>query len=178
MKTFVTADLHFGHANMMKFNPATRQYNDVTHMNESLVLEWNKIVQPGDLTYILGDVAFCSAAKAVEYMHRLNGRKILIEGNHDHKLVQDSAFIACFEEIHKYLEITYNNAFITMFHYRIAEWNRGHRGSLHLFGHQHGNGAPTGNRSMDVGLDSTGAVVSDLSDIVRQLMKFPEINHH
>lgn len=177
-KTYVTADLHFGHANILKFNPDTRQYTDVTHMNESLIQEWNKTVNPEDLVYILGDVAFCSAPKAVDYLRRMNGRKILVEGNHDHKLVQDKAFRDCFESIHSYLEINYDNAFICMFHYRIAEWNRGHRGSLHLFGHQHGNGQATGNRSMDVGMDATGNVVSDLSDIVRQLLKFPEIGHH
>lgn len=177
-KTYVTADLHFGHANIMKFNPATRQYTDVTHMNESMVAEWNKTVNPDDLVYILGDIAFCSAAKAVAYLHRLNGRKVLIEGNHDHKLVQDKAFRDCFESIHTYLELNYSGQMICMFHYRIAEWNRGHHGSMHLYGHQHGSGGETGNRSMDVGMDATGNIVSNLDDIVAQLKKFENIGHH
>lgn len=178
MKTYVTSDLHFGHANMMKFNPATRPYTDATHMNESLVSAWNAVVKPEDLTYILGDVAFCHATKATEYMRRLNGRKILIEGNHDHKLLQDKAFRNCFEDIHVYHEINHDSVKICMFHYRIFEWNQCHRGSLHLFGHQHGNGVATNNRSMDVGLDATGTVVSDLSDVVKQLLKFELQGHH
>lgn len=28
MKTWITSDLHFGHANIMKFNPATRNFVD------------------------------------------------------------------------------------------------------------------------------------------------------
>ena len=59
----------------MKFCPVTRaQYNnDVTYMNEQMVLEWNHFVQDDDLVYILGDVAFLPAQKAVQYLKRMNG---------------------------------------------------------------------------------------------------------
>jgi calcineurin-like phosphoesterase family protein len=181
MKTFntwVTADLHFGHKNIMKFNPNTRQYTDVDHMDNMIVQGWNASVAENDLVYILGDVAFCNAQKATQFMRRCNGRKILIEGNHDHKNLQDAAFRAEFEEVHIYHEITHDSNKICLFHYPVLEWNQCHRGALHLFGHQHGNGGPMPCRSMDVGMDATGNIVTNMDDIVRTLLKKPMQGHH
>jgi calcineurin-like phosphoesterase family protein len=98
MKTFVTSDLHFGHKNIMKFCPVTRARfrDDVDYMTEAMITEWNNKVQPGDLVYILGDVAFLPSAKAVQIMRRLNGDKILVEGNHDRKMLNDPVFRDCF----------------------------------------------------------------------------------
>jgi calcineurin-like phosphoesterase family protein len=101
-------------------------------MNEAMIQEWNNLVCPEDTVYMLGDVAFLSAEKTTAIIRRLNGRKILVEGNHDHKLVKDPDFCACFEEIHKYLEIVYNKNKIVLSHYPFLEWNGMHRGSLHL----------------------------------------------
>lgn len=182
MKTFITADLHFDHKNIMKFCPTSRAYRDVDHMNSMIVSGWNEKVQPEDLTYILGDVAFCNAQKAVDFLRRLNGRKILIEGNHDHKALNDKSFRNCFEEIHIYHEVDYKDgplsAKVCMFHYPITEWNQCHRGSVHCFGHQHGNGVITPNRSMDVGMDATGTIVSSMTDVVRSLLKKDMQPHH
>jgi calcineurin-like phosphoesterase family protein len=147
-------------------------------MNESIIQAWNAKVGHTDLTYILGDVAFCNVEKATNFVRRLNGRKILVEGNHDHKLLMDTKFRDCFEEVHKYLEITFDKTLVVMFHYRIAEWNRGHHGSVHLFGHAHGNSPEQTNRSMDVGMDATTEVVSELSSIVAHLLKREVIKHH
>ena len=102
MKTWITSDTHWGHTNIMNFCPVTRARfkNDVNYMNEKMVLEWNEKVSSEDLVYILGDVAFLPAQKATEYMRRLNGRKILIEGNHDRKLLNDPSFRREFVEVH------------------------------------------------------------------------------
>jgi calcineurin-like phosphoesterase family protein len=51
-------------------------------MNEKLVIAWNSVVGPEDTVYYVGD--FSMAARSVElYTKRLNGRKILVAGNHD-----------------------------------------------------------------------------------------------
>ncbi len=178
MKTFICADLHFGHANMMKFNPDTRQYRDADHMNAMLVQEWNAAVGVDDLTYILGDFAFLRPDKATAIARMLNGRKILVQGNHDHKLLNDNTFRNCFEEVHMYHEINVDGNKVCMFHYRISEWNQCHRGSVHFFGHQHGSLPDTGNRSMDVGMDATGVVVLEMQDAVRRMMKRDVIQPH
>ena len=178
MKTFITADLHFGHANMMKFNPDTRQYRDADHMNAMLVQEWNATVGVDDLTYILGDFAFLQASKATAIARMLNGRKILIQGNHDHKLLNDRTFRDCFEEVHMYHEINVDGTKVCMFHYPIHEWTQCHRGAVMFHGHVHGK--PTGlekYRARDVGMDATGTVVVEMSDMVRRAMS-GEIKTH
>ena len=178
MKTFVTSDTHFGHANIMKFCPNTRQFRDVHHMNAMMIKEWNETVGPDDLVYHLGDFAFLKPESAIATARMLHGRKILIEGNHDGKLLREPDFRACFEEVHKYHEIVVDGTKVCMFHYRISEWNQCHRGSVHFFGHQHGSLPDTGNRSMDVGMDATGCVVLELQDAVCRMMKRDVIQPH
>lgn len=178
MKTYITSDLHFGHANMMKFNPATRQYRDADHMNAMMIQEWNATVGVDDLTYILGDFAFLRADKATAVARSLNGRKILIEGNHDLKLLNDKTFRDCFEEVHVYHEINVDGNKVCMFHYPIHEWNQCHRGAVHFHGHVHGK--PSGlekYRVRDVGMDATGTVVVEMSDMVSRALK-GEIKTH
>lgn len=180
MKTFITSDLHFGHTNIMKFCPQTRARfrNDVSYMNSAMVEEWNAKVEPDDLVYILGDVAFMSGSDAGRMMNRLNGTKILIEGNHDRKTLMDATFRNAFKEIHKYLDIVYDGHKIVMFHYPIAEWDQMHRGALHFHGHLHGGISSLEKyRAMDVGMDSTGEIVISMDRAIR-LIKDKEIKGH
>ena len=86
MRTFITSDLHFGHANILKYNPATRPYANVSHMNSEMVRVRNETVQPDDTVYILGDVAFMKPNDAANLIQQLNGNKILIKGNHNGRL--------------------------------------------------------------------------------------------
>lgn len=181
MRTFITSDLHFGHANIMKFCPQSRARfnNDVTYMNETMVAEWNSIVQANDLVYILGDVAFLPAQKATEYMRRCNGKKILVQGNHDRKIVRDPGFRNCFEEIHSYLDINYAGHKICMFHYPIAEWDQCHRGSIQFHGHCHGNTTGLEKlRARDMGMDATGFIVVEIERAIADAMTGQIKGHH
>jgi calcineurin-like phosphoesterase family protein len=180
MKTYITSDLHWGHKNIMNFCPVSRARfrNDVDYMNEAMVREWNDLIEPQDLVYILGDVAFLPAPKAVEYMRRLNGRKILVQGNHDRKLLQDAGFRDCFEEIHHYLDITYNGTKCVMSHFPFLEWDQMHRGSIMFYGHLHGG--TTGMekyRCMDVGMDATGEIAISMERAINRV-KDNEIKRH
>jgi calcineurin-like phosphoesterase family protein len=181
MKTWITSDLHFGHKNIMSFCPQTRARfnNDVGYMNNAMVEEWNARVDPTDLVYILGDVAFLPAPKATEYMRRLNGRKILVQGNHDRKLLQDAGFRACFEEIHHYLDITYNGTKCVMLHYPIAEWDQMHRGAVHFHGHLHGGVSGMEQyRCRDMGIDATGVIAVLMEDAIRDALTGKIKGHH
>ena len=180
MKEWVTSDLHFGHANIMKFCPETRKFADVEDMNQSMIREWNAKVSPEDKVYILGDFAFLPTNKAVAILNQLNGEKILIEGNHDRKLLKDPVFRRCFKEIHVYLDtVRYNKQPVIMFHYPIAEWDRMHHGAIHLFGHVHGGvSGLEAYRARDVGMDATGNVVTLLEDICADAAKGEIKGHH
>jgi calcineurin-like phosphoesterase family protein len=79
---FFIGDTHFGHQNILKFEPELRPFNTVEDMNEALVENWNRVVGDDDVVFHLGDVAFASQ---YQYLSRLKGRKIVIVlGNHDY----------------------------------------------------------------------------------------------
>lgn len=80
-KVFVCADLHFNHKNIIAYE--NRPWPDRESMNQGLIANWNAVVKPEDTVYVLGDVGFCSTTKLKELIRQLNGRKILIRGNHD-----------------------------------------------------------------------------------------------
>lgn len=181
MKTWITSDLHFGHKNIMRFCPISRArfHEDLDYMHTAMIKEWNDLIAPEDLTYILGDVAFMSGYEASKIMNRLNGRKILVEGNHDRKTLNDKNFRESFEEVHKYLDINYNGTKVVMFHYPIAEWDQMHRGSVHFHGHLHGGTSGMENfRCIDVGMDATGMIAISMEDAIAKAMKGQIKGHH
>jgi len=182
MNTWITSDLHFSHANIMKFCPESRArfvYDGVDYMNETMIKEWNELIDPNDLTYILGDFAFCNAQKATEIARRLNGTKILVEGNHDRKSLNDPTFRKCFKEVHKYLDINYNGTKIVMLHYPIAEWDQMHRGSVHFHGHLHGNVSGMEKyRCRDMGMDATGRIAISMEEAITDALTGEIKSHH
>ena len=63
-------------------------------MNEELIRRWNQKVTPHDEVYYLGDFTFTSSlSKAQDILHRLNGTKFLIQGNHDAKHLHECGFV-------------------------------------------------------------------------------------
>lgn len=81
---WLTSDTHFDHVNIMKYEPSRSElFKDNLDMTEKLIENWNSVVKPDDLIFHLGDVFFCKADRMAEIAAQLNGRKILIRGNHD-----------------------------------------------------------------------------------------------
>lgn len=80
-KTWFISDTHFDHANIIRYS--NRPFADKYAMTESLIERWNSVVGVNDTVFHLGDVFICGAQRADEISSRLNGRKILIRGNHD-----------------------------------------------------------------------------------------------
>ena len=59
-----------------------RPFKSVEEHDATLIENWNKVVtHPSDKVYVLGDVA--QKKKDIENFGKLNGKKILIKGNHD-----------------------------------------------------------------------------------------------
>ena len=100
VKTWITADPHLGHTNCLTFKRADgsplRPFKDGREHDETIVANWNSVVSPNDLVYVLGDAVFPKVA--MHHLGRLMGRKFLIMGNHDrHKLAE---YLQYFEKIH------------------------------------------------------------------------------
>ena len=171
MNTFFTSDLHFGHANIIKY--CNRPWESVQAMDEALISNWNQTVKHDDLVYVLGDVFFCEAKRASEIMHRLNGRKQLILGNHDKMIRNQVPIQNLFEKIHPDLHAdTIDGIYVVMCHYPLLTWNRAFRGSFMLHGHCHNTIPfdPT-QRRLDVGVDAQGYAPIRWEDIKRKLEK-------
>jgi calcineurin-like phosphoesterase family protein len=88
MKTWLISDTHFGHANILTFKKYNGEllrpgFKDVDHMDWSMVANWNKVVAPEDKVYHLGDLSICRWSHLNMILSALNGRKVLIKGNHD-----------------------------------------------------------------------------------------------
>ena len=100
---FLYSDPHFGHQGVCKFMrndgvTKLRPWDNAEEMDEHLVKVYNERVKPNDKIYFLGDVVI--NRKALKIMHRLNGDKVLIRGNHD--IFRDNEYREHFRELRAY----------------------------------------------------------------------------
>lgn len=86
MTRWLTSDHHFSHQNILKYCAETRPFPTVEEMNAQLIARWNSRIAPDDEVILVGD-AFCSRRMPKEekigILRMLNGRKTLVQGNHD-----------------------------------------------------------------------------------------------
>lgn len=88
MNTWITSDTHFGHDNILDFEPNRKAQmiaDGFDNQDEWIIHRWNSVIKPDDTVLHLGDFAF---KHIQEVQPRLNGNIILILGNHDRKGVQ------------------------------------------------------------------------------------------
>jgi len=82
---FLISDTHFGHAKFLTFKTASgeliRKFDSVEQMDQTMIDNWNKVVNKNDQVYHLGDVVI--NRKFLQVLDQLNGKKVLIRGNHD-----------------------------------------------------------------------------------------------
>ncbi len=136
-------------------------------MDAAIVRRINDRVESSDILYILGDFALSADVEYVRNLfHTINGRKILILGNHDidakgrvSKAIRDLQWDQ--PPTHA-LETTDEGCHLYLHHYACRVWPRHSRGSYHLFGHSHGN-LPTLGRSRDVGIDCADALLAPMT---------------
>lgn len=86
MNRFLLSDHHLGHNNIYSFlgndGERIRPWAETAEQSDEMMIEaHNAVVKAGDTVYFMGDVAI--RAKALSLLTRMNGRKILIRGNHD-----------------------------------------------------------------------------------------------
>ena len=153
---YFTSDLHLGHNAAIRM--CERPFATVEEMNRTLIANINARVKQHDIIYILGDIAHRTPVEEVNQMiAQINGKKILIRGNHDKKYDP-----SLFDGIYDFLEVNFEGHSISLMHYPMEEWPKSRYGSLHLHGHQHNK--PEYNREQkaqgifryDVGVDANG----------------------
>lgn len=169
VKFWITSDLHLGHTNIIKYCSESRPFVSSEEMDEKIISNWNSVIDPEDCVYILGDVAFCNAEEASHKLNRMNGTKVLIAGNHDHKLKSQHTFVNCFSFVTDYMETNFEGSNLILFHYPIESWNRMSYGSIMLHGHKHGTPTNTKGKIKDVGIDTNNMFPYLLSDVIKEM---------
>ena len=124
---YYTADLHLGHANIIKH--CDRPFSSADDMDEHLISCWNARVRSSDTVYILGDLIFRSVASPESYLERLSGKKHLILGNHDKDWVKKVDLSKYFVSVDRFAEISDGQHKITLCHYPLISWNHIAKGS-------------------------------------------------
>ena len=79
---FLIGDTHFGHKNIITYEPTLRPFTTIEEHDEALIDRWNSVVTAQDTVWHLGDVLF--GEKSFALLPRLKGIKKLVLGNHDH----------------------------------------------------------------------------------------------
>lgn len=148
MRTFFTADTHFGHRGIIEH--CNRPFHDVDAMDEALIELWNSTVTSNDSVWHLGDFAWENHEK---YLDSLNGHIHLIRGNHDNFSAQVRSRFARVSDLFAGHVCSGSRHFF-LFHYPMVSWPKKHLGeSIHLYGHVHGRYSRNGEASLDVGVD-------------------------
>lgn len=172
MTIWFTSDQHFGHAGIIKY--CRRPFADVDEMNEALVQRFNSVVSDRDDVYHLGDFAFSDPAL---WLARLKGRRHhLILGNHDYKRL-NGIRLATFSSVQDVAYLRHDGYRIFMSHYAHRTWRNSIHGSLHVYGHSHGN-IEDFNRSMDVGVDRWNFMPVAMEHVIARLILRPVTNQH
>ena len=130
---FYIADWHYNHANILAYD--NRPFKTVEEMDAALVERWNATVTSADTVYVLGDMFWGGETKAVPVLDSLNGKKILIKGNHDR--CKNTEFRKRFDQISGYLEITDGDRHVVLCHYPMPCFKNHFHGWYHLYGHVH-----------------------------------------
>ena len=79
MSHLFTADLHFGH----NFVAGLRGFDSAEDHDEFMIGDINSVTNEDDILWILGDIGIRIDEETLDKVGRLNGRKMLISGNHD-----------------------------------------------------------------------------------------------
>jgi calcineurin-like phosphoesterase family protein len=80
-ETWFTSDHHFGHKNILTYEPIARPFKTIEEMHNVLIDRWNTVVGENDTVYYCGDFAF--GKHNINFARDLRGQKKLIMGNHD-----------------------------------------------------------------------------------------------
>jgi len=182
-RNFYISDTHFGHDNIRKLN--NRPFKSVEEMDRVLIENWNNAVTERDVVYILGDFSYKSAKPVKEYLDRLNGRKVLILGNHDNEIRNNlvNGKFPGIMQVTEYLEIYETvdgeQKKLVLSHYPFVEWNGYFNGAIHLYGHIHNTTRNKAYQIMkdvpnayNVGVDVLGFAPRTLQGVIGQNIRF------
>lgn len=168
---WITADLHLGHENILKY--CSRPFKTVNDMDRAIITNWNDMVGRDDIVYVVGDFTLGGLQIARRYFSQLAGYIHIIPGGHDRRWIDDmyrkgntvtsaSGYVVM---IHQQIVLLKQPSLVVLSHHSMRVWPHSHRGAVNLFGHSHGALPPWPN-SLDVGVDGNNMHPWQLEDAI------------
>lgn len=122
-------------------------------MDEALIENWNSVVKPIDYVFNLGDFAFAPHWRWIELLDRLNGRHILILGNHDITRWPGDKVMELFYRVEQQMILKIDGRSVILNHYPFLCYGgtyRQHDDAVwQLHGHVHSSPYDTDRRGKD-----------------------------
>ncbi len=185
-KTWLTADHHFGHTNIIEY--CKRSFSSIEEMDTALIDAWNRVVGRSDMIFHLADFTLGNLQTAWGYLRQLNGRIYMMRYSWHHdrrwlpsdrsKIIMARRHCVSWLDPLVVLEVPAlgkdgRPLAITLCHYPLAEWDRKHYEAIHCHAHCHGNYDAEG-KIIDVGVDSAAKMVGEyrplnLAEIVEMI---------
>lgn len=169
---WLISDTHFNHANILGFTDKNGRrfrgalFEDVHHMNETMVERWNARIKPQDKVYHLGDVFFGPRPEADRLLARLNGKKRLILGNHDVVYgTKGNPLQHHFQKI--YLWRVFREFNMVLTHIPIMRENFRSNVEYNVHGHIHQN-APVDTVHINVCVEQTDYAPVHIEDVIKR----------
>lgn len=166
---YFTSDLHAFHKNIIEYD--NLPFKSLEEYRNTIINEWNSKISPEDEVYLLGDIAVGGTnGQIYEFIQRLNGKKYLIQGNHDHRTITKCKYLRnCFEWIQWHYVFDYGKYRFHLYHCPIESWfNMNTMKSIHLHGHSHGKSSKK-ERRMDVGFKACNFTIYSIEQIIKLL---------
>lgn len=170
-RRFYISDTHFHHANILNFMTKEglplRPFRSVHEMNQYVLNQWNSVVSDEDTVVHLGDVSMKNTHKWMEIISELNGRKILIKGNHDSGKL--NVYSRYFDDIRSYEVKHLPDGRLVIFSHIPIRVDGG-RFDFNVHGHTHSNDIPD-DRYMNICVEKINYTPIEWNDIVKELMR-------
>lgn len=190
---FFTSDLHFDHENIIAY--CQRPFNNVDEMNSALIHNWNSVVGPDDVVYVLGDIKMGNRTD-LSILGNLTGHIRLVPGNHDYAapiaISKDKA-AACRPEYERYMEVLPEQVELDEFllcHFpyhgdhlgkdRYVSHRPAFKGKWLLHGHIHSADTwdPSRPHCYDVGVDSHYYTPTSIDTIREEIVYWNELEQN
>lgn len=131
-KIWLIGDTHFGHHNILKY--CNRPFKNTDEMDNKIISNWNSVVKKLDKIIVVGDFSLDKKENIIKIGNKLNGRKILLLGNHD-KASKKTYYEAGFESVIDYPIIIEDFAIISHKPIFVTE----EMPYINIFAHVHNN---------------------------------------
>ena len=191
-RRFFTSDNHIGHRVVATVH---RPFETVEEHDAYLASQWDALVRPNDIVYVLGDISISPHRdKAFEWFQARPGIKHLVMGNHDpvHPLFGSKAlseqrkpeWLETFATVNQFLRVSINGYKVMLSHFpyfgsgegsrdmdeRYSEFRLVDAGLPLLHGHTHSSSSVGRTaKQLHIGLDAWGFAPVSESEVAKWL---------